>query len=466
MAMEGHPDSPVSRWLAPVRVQLALAWRRLLALICAYRFVGTWLTVNRRLPVVLVVALVVALWLLPPVVDYLANRLFPEVVENFLGIFNKVSKDPRRAAFVRWSWVVYWFAITFIAIRELLRALEPAMEQSARNAEKLLTEAERLLATHPDKARRCHRQALSYIYSPARRIELAQLPAAVSDTDKTLVVTPAVASTSASMDPRQRYKRVKELGRGAMGTVFLAYDQTLERHVALKTLSATMNDPEAVRQRFSKEARMVAKLNHPGIVQIYDFFESEGQGYIAMEYVKGRPLSVDIIKQTLDRQQKLAIAGEIAGAMAYAHGNGVIHRDLKPANILLTENGRVKITDFGLAKLTGTQETQIGTVMGSPLYMSPEQAEGKAVDGRSDIYAFGVLLYELFTGELLFKGETATQVIAQHLTRPVTFDSKAAASLSQEEKQLLSLLLAKNPDGRPRSFDELLVSLPLSADDH
>ena len=216
-----------------------------------------------------------------------------------------------------------------------------------------------------------------------------------------------------------------ELGRGAVGVVYLAHDTKLDRSVAIKSLPAeVMANPKA-KLRFSREARLLASLNHPNIATIYEEFkEVKGVAYLILEYVPGQTLAERIAKDPLKLEEVFSIALQIAEAVAAAHEHEVIHRDLKPGNIKITPDGRVKVLDFGLAKAVGgesaekpTAVTQPGRVMGTPAYMSPEQARGKPTDKRSDIWSFGCVLYEMLTGRIPFEGETVSDTLARIIER-------------------------------------------------
>ena len=215
----------------------------------------------------------------------------------------------------------------------------------------------------------------------------------------------------------------RELGRGAVGVVYLAHDTKLDRSVAIKSLPAeVMANPKA-RSRFSREARLLASLNHPNIATIYEEFEeAEGVGYLILEYVPGQTLAERIAKRPLKLEEALSIALQIAEAVAAAHEHDMIHRDLKPGNIKITPEGKVKVLDFGLAKAVGgkgldqqSTVTEPGRVIGTPAYMSPEQARGKPTDKRSDIWSFGCVLYEMLTAKVPFKGETISDTLANIL---------------------------------------------------
>jgi len=230
-----------------------------------------------------------------------------------------------------------------------------------------------------------------------------------------------------------RFRIERELGRGAGGAVYLAHDTKLDRSVAIKSLPAeVISDPKA-RSRFAREARVLASLNHPNIAAIYEELEEAvGVGYLILEYVPGQTLAERIAKSSLELDEALAIALQIAEAVAAAHEHGIIHRDLKPGNIKITTEDKVKVLDFGLAKAVGPEAapllsceskkggdqstiTELGLIIGTPAYMSPEQARGKPADKRSDIWSFGCVLYEMLSGRKPFKGETVSDVLANVL---------------------------------------------------
>jgi serine/threonine-protein kinase len=220
-----------------------------------------------------------------------------------------------------------------------------------------------------------------------------------------------------------------ELGRGGAGVVYLAHDTKLDRSVAIKSLPPEVKDNPKALSRFTREARVLASLNHPNIATIYDELEeAEGMIYLVLEYVPGQTLAERIAKKPLKLEEALTIALQIAEAVAAAHEHDVIHRDLKPGNIKITEEGKVKVLDFGLAKVVGgettdqqTTITEPGRVIGTPAYMSPEQARGKPTGKRGDIWSFGCVLYEMLTGRIPFKGETISDTLANILQTAFSF---------------------------------------------
>lgn len=254
-----------------------------------------------------------------------------------------------------------------------------------------------------------------------------------------------------------RYEIVRHLARGGMAEVYLARDQLLDRRVVLKVLSPELaRDPSFVR-RFRGEAQAAANLSHPGIVAVYDWGEEDGTYFIVMEYVEGPTLREVIQRQGRAHPQRAAqLAAEVAGALAHAHRNGLVHRDVKPGNILISEGEVAKVTDFGIAR-TGTSEglTQTGSVMGTATYFSPEQAQGLPVDGRSDIYALGVVLFEMACGVPPFSGDNPISVAYKHVSEAPPLPSDVNPDIPEALEQIILLAMAKDPADRYQSAEEL-----------
>src|ERR1700688_3415658 len=261
-----------------------------------------------------------------------------------------------------------------------------------------------------------------------------------------------------------RYDLREELGRGAMGVVFHGFDPTIGRNVAVKTLrlseAGTGLSREELIGRFQTEARAAGLLTHPNIVVVFDAGEEEGLFYITMEYVEGRSLQSMIdAHQPFPVSRVMKLMEQVCSALDFAHQHNVVHRDIKPANLMLTSDDVVKITDFGTAKILQFGTAQTAHVMGTPSYMSPEQVKGKPVDGRSDIFSLGVILYELMTGEKPFPGQNITTVIYKIINEepipPRSLDSSIHPGLSA----VISRALAKDPAARYQSCHELLSAL-------
>ena len=257
-----------------------------------------------------------------------------------------------------------------------------------------------------------------------------------------------------------RYQIIEELGRGGMGVVYKAEDTKLKRRVALKFLPPELTHIPDIKERFMREAQAAAVLDHPNICTVHEFDEAEEKTYISMAYIEGQSLKKKIESGPLKLDEALSTALQVAEGLKGAHKKGVVHRDIKSANIMVTEEGEAKIMDFGLARMTGgTLITKEGMAMGTIAYMSPEQARGEEVDHRTDIWSFGVVLYEMFSGQLPFKGEHDQGVVYSILNekpKPVT-DLKAEIPVAIE--QIVGKALEKNPDERYQQIDDLLDDL-------
>ncbi|MDQ0991937.1 protein kinase [Streptomyces sp. V3I7] len=260
-----------------------------------------------------------------------------------------------------------------------------------------------------------------------------------------------------------RYRLTRKLGRGGMAEVFAAEDVRLGRTVAVKLLRSDLAEDPVSKARFTREAQSVAGLNHHAIVAVYDSGEDKVNGqsvpYIVMEIVEGRTIRDLLIDaEAPGPEQALIIVSGVLEALAYSHQHGIVHRDIKPANVIITDNGAVKVMDFGIARaLHGAQSTmtQTGMVMGTPQYLSPEQALGKAVDHRSDLYATGCLLYELLALRPPFTGETPLSVVYQHVQDTPVPPSRVAEAAPPELDGLVMRSLAKEPDDRFQTAEEM-----------
>ena len=266
------------------------------------------------------------------------------------------------------------------------------------------------------------------------------------------------------MERLGRYEIIAELGRGAMGTVYRARDPKIDRIVALKTITVAgigPADEEEYRQRFFREAQAAGKLSHGGLVTIFDVGEDEKSKtpFIVMEFIEGKTLEELGRGERLPTATALGLVKQIAEALDYAHGRKIIHRDIKPANIIVTGDGHAKVTDFGIAKLAMTQFTQPGQVLGTPAYMAPEQLSGGAVDGRSDIFSLGVILYWLLTGDKPFAGDTTTAVSFKIVYQEPIPATQINPSLSPEFDYALGRALAKDPAGRYQGGREMAEDL-------
>src|SRR3989440_5585683 len=257
-----------------------------------------------------------------------------------------------------------------------------------------------------------------------------------------------------------RYRIQRKLGAGGMADVYLAEDQELGRRVAIKILNGRHANYDQFIERFRREAKNAAALNHPSIVSIYDRGEAEDTYYIAMEFLDGRTLKELIVgRGAAPINVAVEYGRQILSALRFAHRHGIVHRDIKPHNVLVDAEGRVKVTDFGIARAGTSQMTETGSLVATAQYPPPEQARGGEVDPRSDLYSLGVVLYELLTGKTPFDGETPVEIAMKHLSNAPQPPSKLRQDIPPELDMVVLRALAKNPDDRYQSADEMEADL-------
>ena len=264
-----------------------------------------------------------------------------------------------------------------------------------------------------------------------------------------------------------RYQIIKTLGEGGMANVYLAHDNILDRDVAVKVLRGDLASDEKFVRRFQREALSASSLSHPNIVEMYDVGEDDGQYYIVMEYVDGKTLK-QVLKQRghLSITEVVDIMLQVTDGMAHAHDAYIIHRDIKPQNIMILSNGMIKITDFGVATaLNSTQLTQTNSVMGTVHYLPPEQANGKGSTIRSDIYSMGIMMYELLTGLVPYKGDNAVEIALKHLKEPLPSARKQNPSIPQSLENVIIKATAKNPKNRYNDARSMHEDLKTALDD-
>ena len=259
-----------------------------------------------------------------------------------------------------------------------------------------------------------------------------------------------------------QFQIVEQIGAGGMATIFKAYQPSIDRYVAVKILPREFaKDPTFVK-RFQQEGKAIAALEHPHILPVHDFGTEGDLNYMVMRYVNGGTLA-DIMGMEIPLDKTTNYVGSIAKALDYAHKSGVVHRDIKPSNILIDEHGEALLTDFGIAKIMeGTQSTQLtatGSVLGTPAYMSPEQAQNEKIDGRSDIYSLGVVLYELLTGRQPFIGETPFAVVIKHISEPLPPPRQVNPNIPEPFEMVVLKSMAKEPDQRFQTAGEMATAL-------
>src|SRR5438093_202663 len=270
-----------------------------------------------------------------------------------------------------------------------------------------------------------------------------------------------------------RYQLERVLGKGAMGIVYEALDPKLHRKVAIKTILISQLDEETAKDfsmRFVREAHAVARLNHPNIVQVYDFGEEGDIAYLVMEFIRGDELKSSLTTgRQFDRKECVRIMCELLDALDFAHEAGVVHRDIKPANVMLDGQGRTKLTDFGVARVTDAdrthaERTQAGTMVGTPAYMSPEQIQGQRIDRRTDIFSAGIILYQFLTGQKPFTGEGAWTVAKKIVQEDPPMPSSINVALSPAFDRVVAKALAKDPDQRFATAREFSQALKRAAE--
>jgi serine/threonine protein kinase len=318
------------------------------------------------------------------------------------------------------------------------------------------------------------------------KLLLAEVESLLSSLDsaENFLETPAVAKVVSIIvaEPKQleagkcfgHYEIIKQLGAGGMGEVYLARDKKLDRQVAVKILNEKFNRDESSLQRFISEAKAASALNHPNILVIHEIGESEDTHYIISEFIQGKTLREMFKEKSLNLSEILDIFIQIANALAAAHAARIVHRDIKPENIMIRPDGYVKILDFGLAKLVeqknitflgledstiGSNQTAEGVIFGTVNYMSPEQAKGERVDERTDIFSFGVVIYEMLAGRTPFAGDSVLKTFANFINAEPSPLSRFAATLPDDLQQIVSKMLRENADERYQTMKDVLTDL-------
>ncbi len=480
----GAPAMPAARRLviagrAHLRQNLRDALRDTPRAVCRPAVLLQWLVRSHWAQAALVLAIVVMPRWVPAATDAVLDELYPPVVtKKLLGLVQWPERDPRLEARRKQVRGVLWSGSGGLVVLLYWLSLPRVVRRCSALARQKEQQADALVHSQPAEARALYRAAGALSVDPEQTASLeekltsldGQVPPHLGSREvppATVGEAPAGRTVLLEPGPAQglgeiagRYRLEEEIGRGSMGVVYRAHDRVLERRVALKELPGHLAHDHRLAQRLQQEARALARLNHPNIVQVYDFLNQDGRGWIAMEWVEGGDLEGHLSTgDGVDLRTGISLAIPMAEALAYAHRRGVLHRDFKPVNVLLSTDLGPKVSDFGLAKLAHSSvQTYVGAVLGSPAYMSPEQVSGREADQRSDIYALGATLYRLFTGRRPFEGDTAS-VLAQHLTQPPVPPRDVNPALPAELDRLLLTLLAKDPGQRPSTMEDVVAAL-------
>jgi hypothetical protein len=294
---------------------------------------------------------------------------------------------------------------------------------------------------------------------PQERYLPLQLVRAITDLLGEVEIAPAMEGVLAGQT-LGHYQLMEQIGRGGMATVYKAYQPSLDRYVAVKVLPTYLAHEPGFAARFEREARAVAKLDHPHILPVHDFGREGDLTYIVMKYVEAGTLK-ERMGEPLDLEAVVEIMAQVGEALDYAHQEGVIHRDVKPSNVLMDKGKWALLTDFGLAKMAeaSVQLTKSGVGVGTPAYMSPEQGQGTTVDGRSDVYSLGVMLYEMLTGQVPYDAETPMAVVIKHITAPLPMPREMNPDIPEPVERVVLKALAKAPADRYQSVGRMVEAL-------
>ncbi|MEN8264261.1 MAG: serine/threonine-protein kinase [Nitrospirota bacterium] len=411
------------------------------------------------------------------------EKIFPlQEKKRFMGLIKTVEEDPRLASYKDSVSVLLWVLSSgFVVVFFLLKIPDVVREGEERSL-KMQEDADGQSRYDLEAGIQIYRSALGLTLNDYRTQALVEKIKTLEKTfynkkdqtsagidahfqsEATIVLsTDEVKKQVKASNFKSRYKIITDVGRGSMGLVYHAHDEVLDRDVALKELPAVTASDESALERFRHEAKALAKLSHPGIVQVYDFVEEDNHAWIVMELVTGGDME-DMLrsKGSFDLQETLKYGSILADALAYAHSKGIVHRDFKASNVLITLEKMPKIADFGLAKMIHTsQNTIAGTILGSPFYLSPEQAEGKSADERSDIYSLGILLYRMLAGKVPFEGEDLSSILMQHITKKPVALAELVHELPEEIESLIMRMLEKSPDKRSQEVSSVAEILRL-----
>jgi tRNA A-37 threonylcarbamoyl transferase component Bud32 len=374
-------------------------------------------------------------------------RIFVPKPKAFLGGLIRTSHDSYPEV-MRWLDLVLWPAGWALVGAYAKGRVKPTLERAREESESLSAAAERAAGDGDlDRSILLLTEAEGLAPDASRRAQLQQQRERQGG--RTNVGAAAGAASPAAIGPGGRIRLVKPIGRGAMGTVHLGEDVVLGRRVAVKELAGSLATRTDVRERFLREARALAQISSPRVVQIFDLYQEGERQFLAMELCEGEDLAARLRKAgRFPAPEAARVAAQIAEALASAHARGVIHRDLKPANVLFSGDD-VKVADFGLARMADSAMTREGTVLGTPCYMAPEQTRGAAVDARADLYALGCVLFEMLSGRPPYSGTVQEVLLAHASPAPPPTLEAAEVGAPAPVCALVSRLLAKEPSSRP-----------------
>lgn len=441
-----------------------------------------WLRSARAAQIVLLALLVTVPILFTPVTDRILEVIYPQVSEQKLfGLVQTTHDDPRLPNRKRMARVALWSGAGTLVFFMFFLHIPTSVERARARSREDEDRSDRLVSEQPNESYLLYQSSLkmtidaediariegkirSLNSSPSGAYPARSSLPAVPDSEKTLAdacsaVEQGINDTDIwggtfRVGSGGRYHLNGLLGHGATGTVCRACDTVLERDVAIKALLPDLiNNSKAV-SRFRQEAKVVAQLTHPHIVQVYDMIESNGRIWIVMELVKGGELA-DLLseKGRLSIAEVATLGVQMAEALSYAHARGVVHRDLKPSNVMLTVSGLPKIMDFGLARITqSNQKTRTGAILGTPYYMSPEQVQGKEADSRSDVYAMGVVLYQMLTGRVPCEGENIASVLHRQVNENPLPPSRISSDVPEELSHFILAMLQKDSNDRVKDM--------------
>lgn len=428
------------------------------------RLAALWVLSARRAQLALVVIALVLAAAGPTAFGAISNTVFPDVTEErrVLGIFkrDRTYEDPRRDNLYESLIVASWTLGSGYFLLLLFNHAPAAVRLGRRRGRALLARAEE--ASDPLESARLYTAAHGLMTGALAHGEAPDREGAMDwqEPAKTMLISMTKPETTRFLGTDNRYRLDKVIGSGGMGVVHEGFDTVLERPVAFKQLFAHLvNEPEQI-QRFRQEATALAALNHNHIVGIYDLLEEAGSFWIVMELLTGGSLGDKVRDgETLPIAYCVDVICKIANGLGYAHDQGMVHRDVKPMNILFTASGTPKLADFGNAKIAvPSVHTQHGVTLGSPIYMSPEQAAGEVADRRSDIYSLGVTLYHLITGKVPFDGDLGA-ILAQHIGQAPEAPKKVNDEIPDELSDAVLVMLSKKSEDRYQDTGQVIAAL-------